>query len=88
MAKTGRCTVGFDLGGTKMRVLVVDEHFKVLAVTKKSTHPEDGAAEGVKRMKSCIDQAMQDAGIQKGDLRGSGSGCRACSMPTRASFSV
>lgn len=74
MGKSGKYYIGFDLGGTKMRVLVLDQKFKTLAVTKKSTKAEEGAEQGVRRMKGCIDKAMRDAGIKKSDLLGIGFG--------------
>jgi len=74
MAKSQKCYVGFDLGGTKMRVLVLDEKFKILAIAKKSTKAEGGAEEGMRRVKSCIDKAMSDAGVRKSNLLGIGFG--------------
>ncbi len=38
--------VGFDLGGTKMQVVICDESFKPLLRKKKKTRGTDGAKSG------------------------------------------
>jgi len=67
--------IGFDLGGTKMRALVVDEEFRIVASAKrKAVAGVDTAAEGLDRMRACVDEALEEATVSPKDLRGIGFG--------------
>lgn len=67
--------VGFDLGGTKMLALVLDEHFHVLGAARKSTAGMEGVAKGKEKIVKAVQEAMQEAGVDPAGLRGIGIGC-------------
>jgi glucokinase len=66
--------VGFDLGGTKMMAGVFDHRLKLLATARKKTKAEIGERAGIERMANLIDEALQDAGVDRKCLRGIGVG--------------
>ena len=47
--------VGVDLGGTSMRAGVVAKDGSLLAMKKRKTHPEQGAAKVVERLAEAIE---------------------------------
>ena len=53
--------VGVDLGGTSMRAGVVAKDGTLLAMKKRKTHPEQGAAKVVERLAEAIEGALDDA---------------------------
>jgi glucokinase len=67
--------IGFDLGGTKMLACVLDENYNVLGSARKSTQGSQGAAKGVKRITSTIEEAMKEAGVSRSQIQGIGIGC-------------
>ncbi len=67
--------IGFDLGGTKMLALVLDENFQVLGSARKSTGGSDGVAKGKQKVVKTIQEAIQEAGVDPKGLRGIGIGC-------------
>ena len=70
-----KCTIGFDLGGTKMFAVVFDENFKVLGSARVPTDGHKGAKDGLKRIAATAQDAMKDAGIKTRDVRAFGIGC-------------
>jgi glucokinase len=74
MADSKQCYIGFDLGGTKMRVLVVDTNLKILSVAKKNTKAEKGPDEGIQRICKCMEEALADANRSPENLLGIGFG--------------
>lgn len=66
--------VGFDLGGTKMMACVLDANYKVLGSARKSTQ-SGSAVKGMKRISSTIKEAMEQAGVMPGKLKGIGIAC-------------
>ena len=66
--------VGFDLGGTKMLCVVYDDEFKMLGRERKKTKGHLGAKTGLSRITETIENALEDAGIDKDDLSGIGVG--------------
>lgn len=72
MAKNGKYYIGFDLGGTKMRSVVVDSDFKIKSVCRKKTRAERGVESCLSRMESCVDESLADAGISAKDVAGMG----------------
>ena len=70
-----RCSIGFDLGGTKMFAVVFDDNFKVLGSARVPTEGHRGPKDGMKRIAATAQDAMKDAGIKAKDIRGFGIGC-------------
>lgn len=66
--------VGVDLGGTSMRAGVVAKDGTLLALKKRKTHPEQGAAKVVERLAEAIEGALDDAGAKPKDIGGIGVG--------------
>jgi glucokinase len=69
------CWVGFDLGGTKMLATVYDAKFKPLGSRRKKTKDYRGASNGVAGITKTIEDALQDAGVDRKRLMGIGIGC-------------
>lgn len=67
--------VGFDLGGTKMLATVFDHQFKVLGSKRRKTKGYAGAKTGLSRMVQTIDDALEEAGLDRSALNGIGVGC-------------
>jgi glucokinase len=66
--------VGVDLGGTSLRAGVVARDGEVLALEKRKTRPELGAAAVVERLSETIARAIRSAGLRPRDLGGIGIG--------------
>jgi glucokinase len=66
---------GFDLGGTKMLCVVMDEKHKVIARKRKKTKGTEGAQAGVIRIAELIRETFVDAGLTLESLRSLGIGC-------------
>lgn len=66
--------IGFDLGGTKMLATVFDTDFKVVGRERKKTRGHEGAKSGVERMIRSVHDAVEDAGVDLGRIRGIGVG--------------
>ena len=73
--KKGQAWVGFDLGGTKMMATVFDGDFAVLGRKRKKTRGYDGQKVGVERIIETINQALDEAHINRQDVAGIGIGC-------------
>jgi len=73
--RPGKFWVGFDLGGTKMLALLLDEDFKVVARRRKKTKGHEGVEEGLKRIEVIIEQLLEEARITKEQIAGIGIGC-------------
>ncbi len=67
--------VGFDLGGTKMLSVVYDANFKPLGRSRKRTKGHEGQKAGLQRIVQTIEEALEDAGLKRKDVRGIGIGC-------------
>ncbi|MFT5302401.1 MAG: glucokinase [Mariniblastus sp.] len=67
--------IGFDLGGTKMLAVVYDNNFKQIGRARKKTKGRDGMVAGLKRINLVIKEALEDAGIDKTQIKGLGIGC-------------
>lgn len=67
--------VGFDLGGTKMLATVYDDKFNPLGKARKKTKGREGMDAGLKRINSVIQEALNDAKVKSGDVKGLGIGC-------------
>ncbi|MBD3672981.1 MAG: ROK family protein [Planctomycetaceae bacterium] len=67
--------VGFDLGGTKMLAVILDENLKPLGRKRRKTRGHEGADAGLERIEETIQKAFKDADVDPSRLRGIGIGC-------------
>jgi glucokinase len=75
MKKTkNRVWIGFDLGGTKMMAVVLDDASRVIATRRRKTKGEVGAKVGVARIMETIDEALAEAKVDRSRLAGIGMG--------------
>lgn len=68
------CSVGIDLGGTKILVAVYDHRYRILAREKKSTKPELGRDAVVERVAECVNEALAAAAVPHAAVAGIGVG--------------
>jgi glucokinase len=71
---TNRAWIGFDLGGTKMMAVVLDDAARVLATRRRKTKGEAGAKAGMARVMETIDEALAEAKVDRSRLAGIGMG--------------
>ncbi|MFN0196124.1 MAG: ROK family protein, partial [Planctomycetaceae bacterium] len=69
------CWLGFDLGGTKMLAVVYDADFKPLGRKRKRSRGHEGQQSGLDRIKSTVQQALEEAGVTVDRIRAIGVGC-------------
>jgi len=67
--------VGFDLGGTKMLAVILDENLKPLGRKRRKTRGHEGIEAGFERIEETIEKAFKDADVDPARLRGIGIGC-------------
>ena len=67
--------IGFDLGGTKMLAVVLDQDFQIVGRARKKTKGHEGVEAGLERIKNVIRMACKDADIDSEQLNGIGIGC-------------
>ena len=67
--------IGFDLGGTKMLAVVLDQDFQIVGRARKKTKGHEGVEAGLERIKNVIRMACKDADIDSKQLNGIGIGC-------------
>ncbi|MFW6245147.1 MAG: ROK family protein, partial [Fibrobacterota bacterium] len=73
--KSGKAPwIGFDLGGTKMLAVVLDEKFRIVGKEKKKTKFQEMQDIGVDRIVKTIRGALEDAGTADQKLAGIGIG--------------
>ena len=65
---------GIDLGGTKIQTVVVDADNKVLGQNRRPTPTEGGPEDVAAEMLSAMREAVEQAGLETGDLSGVGVG--------------
>jgi glucokinase len=70
----GSSVVGVDLGGTKILSGVVDADNRILGRAKRSTPAKDGGPAILKAIVDCVDEALADAGLSRGDINAVGLG--------------
>src|SRR5258706_143890 len=66
--------IGVDFGGTSMRAGVLAKDGTLLALEKRKTHPELGAAGVLERLIKTINDAAKTAGVKMRDIDGIGIG--------------
>jgi glucokinase len=64
--------LGFDVGGTSIKLGVVDDNGRAIAKTSVPTDEEQGPREAVKRARAAADGLLGGVGLQVGDLTGVG----------------
>ena len=67
--------IGFDLGGTKMLCVVLDEQFQVVARCRKKSKGVEGAEAGLERVVELIKETLDKGGIGREQVAGIGVGC-------------
>lgn len=72
---TGKVWVGFDLGGTKMLVVLYDDNFVPIGRKRRKTKGSDGAENGMDRVISTIERALEESSVSRERLAGIGIGC-------------
>jgi len=73
--QSGRVWAGFDLGGTKMLVVLYDDQFQPIAKKRRKTRGSEGADSGMGRIESTIEKALAEAQVDPKRLAGIGIGC-------------
>jgi glucokinase len=66
--------IGFDLGGTKMLATVFDDKFRAIGRKRRKTKGAEGASAGVDRIIQTIDEALEEAKAEAGQIAGIGFG--------------
>ncbi|HZN34182.1 MAG TPA: ROK family protein [Pirellulaceae bacterium] len=64
--------LGFDVGGTNIKLGVVDDAGRPVCNTKIATEEEQGPREAVKRARVAVDEMLATCGLNIGDLAGVG----------------
>lgn len=67
--------VGFDLGGTKMLAIVYNSKFEEVGRARKKTKGHEGSAAGLQRIGDIIQEALDKAQLNGGQIGGIGIGC-------------
>ena len=75
MSMPNQLTCGFDLGGTKMLCIILDENQKVIARKRKKTKGTEGAPAGVVRIAELIRETFVENGLPLNELASLGIGC-------------
>jgi glucokinase len=66
---------GFDLGGTKMLAALFDAKFNLVARNRKKTKGANGAEETIARLIATLEEAMDEAKIEREALGAIGAAC-------------
>ena len=83
-----RYLIGVDLGGTKILSAVYDEKFNLLGSSKAKTKPQKDEKYFLDTIDTCIDNALQEANVERRKIIGMGVGCtRVSSMSVPAWWS-
>ncbi|HSG73479.1 MAG TPA: ROK family protein, partial [Planctomycetaceae bacterium] len=73
--KTDNVWAGFDLGGTKMLAVILDEELKPLGRKRRKTRGFEGVDAGLERISETIQKALAEAELSPQNLKGIGIGC-------------
>lgn len=74
MTASGKYTIGFDLGGTKMMAALCDRDYRIVAREKKKTRPENGQDECFARMVTCVEELLEKSGVTADEIAALGVG--------------
>ncbi len=69
MPSKSEVMVGIDMGGTRLRVLVVNAENKILGMQRAPTNPEKKPARVVADLAALVRAAVESAGLRLSDLR-------------------
>jgi len=83
MARRRDVMVGVDMGGTSLRALVVNGENKILAVAKTPTRREEKPGELITDIAAMVVDAVEAAGLKRGDLRAVSIGAPGAVDPVR-----
>jgi glucokinase len=67
-----KCWVGFDLGATKMLALVFNAKFEAVGERRRKTKAAEGGESGLDRIRTTIEQALEETHVSASDLAGIG----------------
>jgi glucokinase len=70
-----RYWIGFDLGGTKMQVVICDWQMRILHRKRKKTKGIDGPKAGLDRIAEMIEKIVEEVGGTPDQIAGIGIGC-------------
>ncbi|AMV38211.1 ROK family protein [Planctomyces sp. SH-PL62] len=70
----GPPVIGVDLGGTKIMAAVVADDNRILGRGKRNTPAKEGGPAILKTMLECVDEALEQSGLKRGDLAAGGIG--------------
>src|ERR1051326_1288343 len=69
MPRSGEFLVGVDMGGTSLRVLVVDRRNQILAVEKTPTQVSRKPSGLIKEIAGAVEKAIASAGSKRQEVR-------------------
>lgn len=75
MAKEKPYWIGVDLGGTKIAAVVYNSDFEAIGRARRKTKAREGMDVGLKRINDLISEAIGEAKIEPGQVKGLGVGC-------------
>jgi glucokinase len=64
--------IGFDVGGTGIKLGLVDDQGRPVAKTKVPTHEEQGPRDAVRRARLAVDEMLAGVGLKLSDIAGVG----------------
>ena len=67
--------IGFDLGGTKMMAVVLNEKYEVLGRKRRRTREKNKPGVSLSRLTETIHMALDDANVEASGVQGIGAGC-------------
>mgnify|MGYP002631686152 CR=1 FL=1 len=75
MKRSDSVSVGVDLGGTKIYVVVLNEKTEVIGSSRNPSNGHEGAERGMETILRTIHEALDDADVGKNAVRSLGIGC-------------
>lgn len=70
----GTCSIGFDLGGSKMLSFVFDSEFAVLGQKLEPSRGHEGVEKGIQRIIQTIESSLENSGTDRSKLTSIGLG--------------
>jgi glucokinase len=67
-------SVGVDLGGTNIRAAVFDDGMKIMGRSEIPTEAQEGADEVIRRIATCVREALDRSSVAAGEVAGIGVG--------------
>lgn len=85
---TRRLFTGIDIGGTKISVVIADEDGRVLGRSRRKSKPERGFEGVMERVTETVNEACQDAGVERTALAAAGVGAPSPILPNGVALSA